>query len=123
MASFGLPGLAGFWGEAFSVLAAWQHGGIWWRIYAVVAAVGAAAVVAYFLRALYCLGLPPSTPSGGFSENALKTANSPAFSGKTSGVLLAVVPLVVVTLLLGVWPGGVLALATDAVNAITGSVT
>lgn len=123
VASFGLPGLAGFWGEAFSVLAAWQHGGIWWRIYAVVAAVGAAAVVAYFLRALYCLGLPPSTPSGGFSENALKTANSPAFSGKTSGVLLAVVPLVVVTLLLGVWPGGVLALATDAVNAITGSVT
>ncbi len=135
VASFGLPGLAGFWGEAFSVLAAWQQGDVWWRVYAVVAAVIAAFVVAYFLRALYYLALPPSTPVGVFRENALKTANFPAFSPETpggfaktsgglvSGELLALAPLVVVTLVLGVWPGGVLALAADAVSAITGSVT
>ncbi len=109
VASFGLPGLAGFWGEAFSVLAAWQHGG-WWRVYAVVSAVGAAAVVAYFLRALHHVAQNPVTVVS-------------RSRGVGIGRLLAVVPLVAVTLLLGVWPGGVLAMAADAVAAITGSLT
>ncbi|MGH3802826.1 MAG: proton-conducting transporter membrane subunit, partial [Pseudonocardiaceae bacterium] len=120
VASFGLPGLAGFWGEAFGILAAWRQGEAWWRTYAVIAAVAAAGVVSYFLRALYRLMVP--TPEAGST-----VSSAPAPSGETrfslrTGELLAVAPLVLATLVLGVWPGGVLALAADAVAAIAGGV-
>ena len=49
IASLGLPGLAGFWGEAFAVVAALQRG---WIVAAVLAAVGGALTAAYFLRLL-----------------------------------------------------------------------
>jgi NADH-quinone oxidoreductase subunit M len=49
IASLGLPGLAGFWGEAFAVVAAVERG---WTAAAVLAALGAALAAAYFLRLL-----------------------------------------------------------------------
>jgi NADH-quinone oxidoreductase subunit M len=52
IASLGLPGLAGFWGEAFAVVAAIQRGGPLWIALAVVAAIGGALTAAYFLRLL-----------------------------------------------------------------------
>ncbi|WP_238335811.1 complex I subunit 4 family protein [Serinicoccus kebangsaanensis] len=55
-ASSGLPGLAGFWGEIGSVLAAWSPSPDrpdgWFRGFAVVAAVGGALAVAYTVRVL-----------------------------------------------------------------------
>lgn len=51
LASLGLPGLAGFWGEAFTIYATASQGGLW-VLAAVVAAVGALLTVAYFLRLL-----------------------------------------------------------------------
>lgn len=123
VASFGLPGLAGFWGEAFSVLAAWQQLDVWWRVYAVVATVAAAIVVAYFLRALYYLSNASGHPVDVFAGNVPQAPSSTTFSlkmrrGLTPGELLAVIPLVLATLVLGVWPGGILSLSADVVAAI-----
>ncbi|HET6531814.1 MAG TPA: NADH-quinone oxidoreductase subunit M [Actinoplanes sp.] len=52
IASLGLPGLAGFWGEAFAVVAAIERGGPLWTTLAVLAAAGGAVTAAYFLRLL-----------------------------------------------------------------------
>jgi NADH-quinone oxidoreductase subunit M len=52
IASLGLPGLAGFWGEAFAVVAAIERGGPLWTTLAVLAAAGGALTAAYFLRLL-----------------------------------------------------------------------
>jgi NADH-quinone oxidoreductase subunit M len=54
--SLGLPGLAGFWGEAFALVGAWSPGtGLPVSLYrglAVIAAIGAVLTTAYFLRLL-----------------------------------------------------------------------
>ena len=52
IASLGLPGLAGFWGEAFAVVASLRRGGGLWVVLAVLAAAGGAVTAAYFLRLL-----------------------------------------------------------------------
>ncbi|GAB1689243.1 NADH-quinone oxidoreductase subunit M [Krasilnikovia sp. M28-CT-15] len=62
IASLGLPGLAGFWGEAFAVVAAVQRGGSLWTTLAAVAAVGGALTAAYFLRLLRRVTHGPATP-------------------------------------------------------------
>lgn len=55
-ASMGLPGLAGFWGEIGSVLAAWSPAAdrpeTWFRGYAVLAALGGVLAAAYSVRVL-----------------------------------------------------------------------
>lgn len=50
LASAGLPGLAGFWGEAFAIYAAFERGGTLWVSLAVVAAVAAVLSAVYLLR-------------------------------------------------------------------------
>ncbi|WP_290860236.1 NADH-quinone oxidoreductase subunit M [Hamadaea sp.] len=62
LASLGLPGLAGFWGEAFAVVAAVQLGGGWLWL-AVVAAVGGALTAAYLLRLLRRVTHGPAAPA------------------------------------------------------------
>ncbi|WP_433052527.1 complex I subunit 4 family protein [Dactylosporangium sp. CS-033363] len=62
IASLGLPGLAGFWGEAFAVVAAFQRGGGLWTTLGVLAAVGAALAAAYFLRLLRRVTHGAATP-------------------------------------------------------------
>ncbi|GAA1600638.1 complex I subunit 4 family protein [Actinoplanes couchii] len=93
VASLGLPGLAGFWGEAFAVVAAVQRGGPLWTTLAVIAAIGGALTAAYFLRLLRRLthGLP--TPS---------VTSAPA--GISGIEWLAWAPLVLLTLAVGVAP-------------------
>ena len=55
-ASMGLPGLAGFWGEIGGILAAWSPAADrpegWFRLYAVLAAVGGLLATAYSVRVL-----------------------------------------------------------------------
>ena len=68
VASLGLPGLAGFWGEAFALQAAFRPApGLSRALYAVllaVAAAGAALTAAYFLRLLRALVVGPDVPTG-----------------------------------------------------------
>ncbi|GAA0461918.1 NADH-quinone oxidoreductase subunit M [Actinoplanes capillaceus] len=97
IASLGLPGLAGFWGEAFAVIAAVKRGGPFWLTLAAVAAVGGALTAAYFLRLLRRVTHGPATPA--------VAASSPAV---TRIEWLAWTPLILLTLAVGVVPALVL---------------
>lgn len=63
LASLGLPGLAGFWGEAFAIVAAVEIGGPGWLVLASAAAVGGALTAAYLLRLLRRVTHGPAAPA------------------------------------------------------------
>ena len=70
MASLGLPGLAGFWGEFPAILSAYEPAGgsdpALFRVYMVVAAIGTIFAAGYLLWLLQRVALLPSTafPAG-----------------------------------------------------------
>jgi NADH-quinone oxidoreductase subunit M len=109
IASLGLPGLAGFWGEAFAVVAAVQRGGGLWTTLAVLAAVGGALTAAYFLRLLRKVTHGPAGPG--------VVGLSPRVAGAE---WLAWAPLAVLTLAVGLVPALVLAATSAPVRALTG---
>jgi NADH-quinone oxidoreductase subunit M len=108
IASLGLPGLAGFWGEMFAVLAAFQRGDTLWLVLGVLAAAGAALTAAYFLRLLRRVAHgPPALPR---------------VAALTRPELVAWSPLVVLALAVGLLPALVLGMAYDPVGALAGMV-
>jgi NADH-quinone oxidoreductase subunit M len=110
IASLGLPGLAGFWGEAFAVVAAVERGGPLWLTLAVLAAIGGALTAAYFLRLLRRVTHGPASPA------------VTGFAGITRPEWLAWSPLVLLALAIGLVPALVLAATADPVAALTGAV-
>jgi NADH-quinone oxidoreductase subunit M len=116
VASLGLPGLAGFWGEAFAVVGAWRPGADLPRtlfvVLAVLAALGAAITAAYFLRMLRAVVTGP--PAG-----RIAAVNAPSLSVVE---VAAWSPLVVLALVLGLWPALVLDLTAGPVDALIGVV-
>ncbi len=108
MASLGLPGLAGFWGEMLAVRAAvFPHGDLprgTFLAFGVVAALGVIVTSAYFLALMRSMlqGPRPEPPSPG-------DVSGPEW--------LAWSPLVVLTVVLGVAPGLLLAPVADAATA------
>ncbi|SDY78498.1 NADH dehydrogenase subunit M [Micromonospora pattaloongensis] len=112
IASLGLPGLAGFWGEAFAVVAALRRGGPLWTTLAVIAAVGGALTAAYFLRLLRRVTHGPASP-----------VVAGAGGAPIAGVELAAwAPLVVLALAVGLVPTLVLGLAQGPVGALVEAV-
>ncbi|MEN3360197.1 MAG: NADH-quinone oxidoreductase subunit [Mycobacteriales bacterium] len=111
VASLGLPGLAGFWGEAFALLAAYRPAVALSRpLFAVllaVAAVGTAITTAYFLRLLRRLVLGPAVGAG---TGAMADAHRLE--------LVAWAPLVLLTVLIGLYPRLVLGLTEAPVRAL-----
>jgi NADH-quinone oxidoreductase subunit M len=105
LASLGLPGLAGFWGEAFAVVAAIQLGGGWIAL-AAVAAVGGALTAAYLLRLLRRVTHGPAASS---------VIEIP---GVTGAERLAWAPLVFLALLLGLVPALVSGVAVDSLREV-----
>jgi NADH-quinone oxidoreductase subunit M len=105
IASLGLPGLAGFWGEAFAVVGALRRG---WTVLAVIAAIGAALAAAFFLRLLRQVTHGSPTP-------VVARFGSPRLAGAE---LLSWGPLVVLALVLGLVPAAVLSLSADAARAL-----
>ncbi|MDM4720888.1 NADH-quinone oxidoreductase subunit M [Micromonospora sp. WMMA1363] len=107
IASLGLPGLAGFWGEAFAVVAAVQVGGALWTTLAVLAAFGGALTAAYLLRLL---------------RRVTHGRPSPAVASLRPGVaraeLAAWAPLVLLALAVGLAPTLVLGVAEAPVAAL-----
>jgi len=101
IASLGLPGLAGFWGEAFAVVAALQRG---WTVLAVLAALGGALAAAYFLRLLRRVTHGPAV--------------GPRLPALAGAELLSWGPLVVLALVLGLLPAAVLSLSAQAARAL-----
>jgi NADH-quinone oxidoreductase subunit M len=106
IASLGLPGLAGFWGEVFAVVAAFQRDQAWWTVLGVVAALGAALTAAYFLRLLRRVSHGPA---------AAVSITPPRLA---RAELVAWAPLIVLTLALGLLPALVLGMAYDPVGAL-----
>ena len=102
IASLGLPGLAGFWGEAFAVVAALQRG---WTALAVLAAIGGALAAAYFLRLLRRVTHGPAV--------------GPRLPALAGAELLSWGPLVVLALVLGLLPAAVLSLSAAAAVALS----
>ena len=109
IASLGLPGLAGFWGEAFAVVAALERGGPLWTTLAAVAAVGGALTAAYFLRLLRRVTHGPAV--GVLDPPGLARAEVAAWA-----------PLVLLALAIGLLPALVLGMAGDPVGALVSAV-
>ncbi|MEV0720194.1 NADH-quinone oxidoreductase subunit M [Asanoa sp. NPDC050611] len=115
IASLGLPGLAGFWGEAFAVVAAFERGGGGWVTLGVLAAIGGALTAAYFLRMLRKV-------THGTASPAVSVPPLPAI--RISGPELAAwSPLVVLALLVGLVPALVLGLSEAPVRSLIEAVT
>ncbi|MDP9799106.1 NADH-quinone oxidoreductase subunit M [Catenuloplanes nepalensis] len=87
IASLGLPGLAGFWGEAFAVVAAVQRGGGLWVTLAVLAALGGALTAAYLLRLLRRVTHGPASPAVSLLVPSWSVAGalSAAVTARTTG--------------------------------------
>jgi NADH-quinone oxidoreductase subunit M len=117
VASLGLPGLAGFWGELFAIVAAWQRsdGGSdpLWTACAVLAALGAALAAAYFLRMLRIV------VNGEPGEVVTSRGPLPVRPGEW----LAWGPLAALTLVLGLLPALVLDLGLGPVQALVSVVS
>lgn len=99
LASLGLPGLAGFWGEMLALLGAYRPGeGLpraTFLTMMVIAGLGTVLTAAYFLRLVrnLCQGDPAESPSAAFAVDVSRIE------------LVTWAPLVALTVLLGVWPG------------------
>jgi NADH-quinone oxidoreductase subunit M len=106
IASLGLPGLAGFWGEAFAVVAAVERGGPLWITLAVLAAVGGALTAAYFLRLLRRVTHGPAVLE--LPDPRIGRIEWAAWS-----------PLVLLALVIGLAPALVLAASADPIAALT----
>ncbi|HEX6874004.1 MAG TPA: proton-conducting transporter membrane subunit, partial [Micromonosporaceae bacterium] len=113
IASLGLPGLAGFWGEAFAVIASFQRGGPLWVTLGSLAALGAALAAAYFLRMLRQVTHGPASPA--------VAAMAPTRLTLPEAVAWA--PLILLALVIGLAPSLVVGLAGSGVAALVGVVS
>jgi NADH-quinone oxidoreductase subunit M len=98
LASLGLPGLAGFWGEMLVLLGAYHPGDSLPRttflVFMVIAGIGTVLTAAYFLRLVrnLCQGDPAEHPAAAFAVDLSRIE------------LITWGPLVLLTVVLGVWP-------------------
>jgi len=114
IASLGLPGLAGFWGEVIALLAAFNPlkglpNGLF-RTYMVLGGVGTILTAGYMLWLIQRLNL------GQVRE---KWANDPAIDDVRTAEVLAWSPLLVGIVALGVYPRAVLDITNGAVTGLT----
>ncbi|MFG2087817.1 NuoM family protein [Spirillospora sp. NPDC048824] len=115
VASLGLPGLAGFWGEMLALLGAYRpHAGLpreTFVTFMAVAALGAALTAAYFLRMLSKITHGPA--------DGAAVARRPA-AAVSLQEYAAWAPLIALTLLVGLWPKTLLDVTTGPVRALFG---
>ncbi|GAA3472279.1 NADH-quinone oxidoreductase subunit M [Nonomuraea roseola] len=160
IASLGLPGLAGFWGEMLALLGAFQPAPGLSRplflAFMVIGGLGAVLTAAYFLTMLSRVthgrrtaprsgaGVPvldfeggQATPATALDEGGRATSEGagaatavreggqavPTAADVRRYELVAWVPLVVLTLVFGLWPKALLSLTTPAVQILLGGVS
>ena len=116
LASLGLPGLLGFWGEVLALFGAFPM----YRVLALVAGLGIAITAAYHVAALH------KTLLGPLPEAVRKDPHLEAFAGKipeiTPRELAMIAPLAVLAIVLGIWPVPLLSLIAGGVRDVTGLV-
>ncbi|MCM2578595.1 complex I subunit 4 family protein [Streptomyces meridianus] len=138
VASLGLPGLAGFWGEMLAMFGAFRPAEGLNRpaflTFMAVAAFGTLLTAAYMLVVVrrVCMGVPPGAvePEAPGAPGALPAphpagaAAVPAGAGTPVDVrgheFAAWTPLVVLTVLAGLWPAALLGLTDPAVQNLLG---
>ncbi|MEW1718521.1 NADH-quinone oxidoreductase subunit M [Streptomyces sp. NPDC093109] len=123
VASLGLPGLAGFWGEMLTLFGAFDPAeGLSrpaFRTFMAIAALGTLLTAAYLLVVVrrVCMGVPPRE----------RAADAPAPEARASGTgapdiqgyeIAAWSPLVVLTVVAGLWPAVLLGLTDPAVQKL-----
>jgi len=102
MASLGLPGLSGFVGEALALLGAYSK----YQMLTILSTIGIVVGAAYFLWTLQRVFLGPLNPKyEGISE----------INGRE---ILTLVPLGILTIVLGVWPSIIINMFNQAVSAL-----
>ncbi len=113
VASLGLPGLAGFWGEMLALLGAYRpHADLpreTFVTFMAVAALGAVLTAAYFLRMLAKITHGPADGAAARGPAAITVPEYAAW-----------VPLIALTLLVGLWPKTLLEVTTAPVRALFG---
>jgi NADH-quinone oxidoreductase subunit M len=114
IASLGLPGLAGFWGEMLAMLGAWSPAAALSRsLFLVLMAVAGLGTV---LTALYFVAMLRRVDFGTVPD----TWRDGAVAGALAAELAAWVPLVILALAVGVWPRLVLSVTDAAVHGLLG---
>ena len=116
MASLGLPGLAGFWGELPAILAAYQPGagldeGLF-RVYMVVAAIGTVFAAAYLLWLYQRTAF--GTPTEEFENEDIPDVTLPEW--------IAWVPMLVLILVIGIFPNLVFGVTDDQMTSVAESI-
>jgi NADH-quinone oxidoreductase subunit M len=98
MASLGLPGLSGFWGEALTFIGAFPR----YRVLTVLAATGVIVTAAYHLWAIQRMFLGKLKAE--WRENKYLAAFAGRFPEINGRELASLAPLALLVLLLGFWP-------------------
>ncbi|MBV8234426.1 MAG: NADH-quinone oxidoreductase subunit M [Acidimicrobiia bacterium] len=113
MASLGLPGLAGFWGEFPAILSSYQPAAglslVTFRVYMVVAAVGTVFAAGYLLWMLQRVDF--GVVKGEFEHAHIHDLHVPEY--------LAWAPLLLLILALGIYPHLLFHITDGAVHAVT----
>jgi NADH-quinone oxidoreductase subunit M len=113
MASLGLPGLAGFWGEFPAILSAYQPADALnealFRGYMVVASIGTVLAAGYLLWMFQRTAF--GNPKDEFAEAHIHDLHMPEY--------VAWVPLLVLIVALGVFPGVLFDVTNDAVQTVS----
>ncbi|MFJ2215555.1 NuoM family protein [Streptomyces sp. NPDC101062] len=136
VASLGLPGLAGFWGEMLALFGAFDPAEGLSRpaflTFMAVAAFGTLLTAAYLLVVVrrVCMGVPPHEPEGAAEPGkAEETRDTPGTTGAGAPhfpdvadvqtyEIAAWTPLVALTVLAGLWPAVLLGLTDPAVQKL-----
>ena len=117
MASLGLPGLAGFWGEFPAILSAYQPAAALseslFRFYMVVAAVGTVLAAGYLLWMYQRTAF--GTPKEEFEKAHIHDVHGPEW--------LAWTPLLLLIVALGVYPRLLFGITDEAVQTVTAAFT
>jgi NADH-quinone oxidoreductase subunit M len=114
IASLGLPGLAGFWGEFLSLLGSYNpanvlHGHtVWFRVLMALGVVGTLLTAGYFLWLLQRVNL--GRPKDEWEGHTFKDVLAEEW--------IAWAPLLVLILAVGVYPNLLLGITTPAVHAV-----
>lgn len=127
VASLGLPGLAGFWGEMLALFGAFKPADELSRpaflTFMAIAAFGTLLTAAYMLIVVrrVCMGPMPQGSQGSQgpqgSQGAAET-ESPALADVQGYEFAAWTPLVALTVLAGLWPAALLGLTDPAVQQL-----
>jgi NADH-quinone oxidoreductase subunit M len=117
MASLGLPGLAGFWGEFPALLSAYDPAeglsATTFRVYMVVAAIGTVFAAGYLLWLYQRTAF--GTPTEEFADEEIEDVTVPEW--------IAWTPLLVLILVIGVYPNLVFRVTDGSLSALAGWVS